>query len=632
MNNPSNANHASQPLKVVFVGHVDHGKSTLVGRLFHDTNSLPEGKFEAIQEMCKRRGMPFEWSFLMDALQAERDQCITIDTAQIWFSSAKRDYVIIDAPGHKEFLKNMVTGASGSDAAVLVIDADEGVQEQTKRHGLLLKLLGISQVVTVINKMDLVEHSRERFETVKADLIAYLEKLGVTPAFVIPASGKDGDNLASLSAKTDWYEGPTLLGALDEFSDPTRPTDLPLRIPIQDVYKFDQRRIIAGRIESGVLRAGDTVRFSPTGKTVRVASLESWNEAVAPVAAGAGTSVGFTLDEPIFVERGQVASHVERHPIETNQFTARLFWFGHTPLEVGRRYTLKINTGEYQVDVKEIKNIIDSNDLSSSSGDKVERNAVADVVLRSRGMMSIDRFSDNENSGRFVLIDDYTMIGGGNILEAEDLHATKEIKATNIYSVQHRVAIDVRNTANGHKSGILWLTGLSGSGKSTLAMELEHQLHRKGYQTYVLDGDNVRGGLNSDLGFSHEDRTENIRRIGEMAAIFADAGFIVITAFISPYRADRNLARAILPERFHEVFIKADLDTCESRDPKGLYKKARRGEISDFTGISAPYEEPQRPELVIDTNGQSVDESLMPLVGYVRRAFSLEQLKREEVA
>lgn len=612
-----------QPLKIVIVGHVDHGKSTLVGRLLHDTNSLPEGRMEAIKDVCAKRGMPFEWAFLLDALQAERDQGITIDTSRIWFSSKARDYVIIDAPGHREFIRNMVTGAAGSDAAVLVIDAEEGVRQQTRQHGLLLHLLGIRKVVAVINKMDLVDYRQARFAEIKAELGDYFVKLGIEASAVIPVSGREGVNIMESSGLTAWYQGPSVMAALDAFPDPIEPTDLPLRLPVQDVYKFDKRRIIAGRIESGMLRVGDVIRFSPSGKTVRVATLENWSEPAAAVAAVAGKSVGITLSEQIFVERGQVASHVERPPIEANEFKARLFWLGNNPLEAGNRYTMKLNASEYPVAVKAVERIIDADNLTAVDGSSVAKNGVAEVVLHSRGLMAVDLFQDNPRAGRFVLADGYNLAGGGIITEAKPLSHAKDIKSTNIFSVEHRMEPKERWVGNGHSSGIIWLTGLSGSGKSTLAMELERQLNRKGYNAYVLDGDNIRSGLNSDLGFSHKDRAENIRRIGAVAALFADAGFIAITAFISPYRADRQLARAMRPDAFHEVYVKADLNICEQRDPKGLYKKARAGQIADFTGISAPYEEPEDTALVLDTGRQTIDESLGMLLNYVQTNFAL---------
>ncbi|MFZ5835967.1 MAG: adenylyl-sulfate kinase [Pseudomonadota bacterium] len=619
-------------LRIVIVGHVDHGKSTLVGRLLHDTNSLPQGKVEEIRAMSDRRGMPFEYAFLMDALQAERDQGITIDTSQIWFNTEKRNYVIIDAPGHKEFLKNMITGAAQSDAALLIIDAVEGVREQSRRHGYLLHLLGIRQVAVAINKMDLVGYSQQRFEEVAQEFRSYLNDLGVVPTFILPVSAREGENLTRRSAAMDWYTGPAVVEALDCFVSEPLSSDLPLRLPVQDVYKFDERRIIAGRIESGRVTVGDEILFSPSNKTARVKSLEVWPDTLAsPSRALAGYSVGLTLDEQIFVERGDTISHVRNAPIETDVFRARLFWLGHDPLITGKSYKLKLNTSEVQVQVQKIESVIDTGDLSLSQPVSVERNQVAEVILRARRMLALDAFNDKPATGRFVLVDGYDIAGGG-IISMEGYADQRQLitqRATNIVRVEQGISDEERARMNGHRGGVIWFTGLSGAGKSTLSVELERRLFEKGYSVYVLDGDNIRFGLNANLGFSPEDRSENIRRVGEVAALFARAGMIALTAFISPYRSDRDRARAAAPGCFHEVYVKADVQTCESRDPKGLYKKARSGEIKEFTGVSAPYEEPAAAELVLDTAKHSIEECMAQLITYIEANFSLRAMSRK---
>lgn len=612
-------------LKIVIVGHVDHGKSTLVGRLFHDTGSLPDGKFEAIKAMCERRGMPFEWSFLMDALQAERDQGITIDTSQIWFKTEKRGYVIIDAPGHKEFLKNMVTGAAASDAAVLVIDAEEGLQEQSRRHGYLLHLLGVRQIVVVVNKMDLIGYDQARFEAIDREYRGYLESIGVEPTFVIPASAREGDHVAQAGDKLAWFDGPTLVEALDSFESVTKPVDQHLRFPVQDVYKFDQRRIVAGRIESGRLKVGDTLLFSPANKTAQVKSIETWPQTDTAIRteAAAGDSVGITLDEQLFIERGALASHEAQPPVETDVFRAQVFWLGRKPLEKGKRYKMKLNTDELPVEVQSVEHVIDTGDLSNKAADAVERNAVGEVILRTPHLVALDPHSDVPATGRFVLIDDYDIAGGG-IISMEgyaDQRQLVTVQATNVQRVAHAVATDDRAGRNGHFGGVLWFTGLSGAGKSTIALEVERQLFARGFQTYVLDGDNIRHGLNANLGFSPEDRAENIRRVGEVAALFSRAGMIAISAFISPYRSDRARARDAAGGAFHEIHIKASVAACEARDPKGLYRKARAGEIKEFTGISAPYEAPEAPELVIDTERYTVEDCVDQVLRYVEANF-----------
>ncbi len=613
-----------QQMRVVIVGHVDHGKSTLVGRLFHDTGQLPDGKLEAIEEMCQRRGMPFEWAFLMDSLKAERDQGITIDTSQIWFRHDAREYVLIDAPGHREFIRNMVTGASNADAAFLMIDADQGVRRQSRHHMYLLQLLGVREVAVAVNKMDLVDYDEERFRAIETEYRQYLEGIGITPRQIIPISAREGDNVASASTKMDWYEGPTVLETLPQFRHPVSAVDQPLRLPLQDVYKFDDRRILAGRIESGSLNVGDELVFSPSNRTARIESIESWNTDGPATAAHAGQSVGITLDEQIFVERGEIASHETDAPIESDVFHARLFWLADTPLEIGTACELKIGPKRVDAVVEQIERVIDIDALTDHDATRVARDEIADVVIRTSQLVGFDEHDNLPRTGRLIVADRHLTLGGGVVSLGiyPDQRQAITVRGTNLTEVDHRVDPERRVARNRHMPGVLWFTGLSGAGKSTLAMALEQRLFDKGYQVYVLDGDNVRTGLNANLGFSPEDRAENIRRVGEVAALLADAGLIVITAFISPYRADRERAREAAGDAFHEVFIDADVATCESRDPKGLYKRARAGDIKEFTGISAPYEAPASPDIGVDTSGRSVEECVDELVAYVTENFS----------
>jgi bifunctional enzyme CysN/CysC len=613
----------TEQLKIVIVGHVDHGKSTFVGRLFHDTGSLPEGKLEQLQKIAERRGVPFEWANLMDALQSERDQNITIDTAQIWFQTKKRQYVIIDAPGHKEFLKNMITGAANAEAALLLIDANEGIQEQSRRHGYLLNLLGIRQIAVLVNKMDLQGYSQARFEQIEKDYRAFLKTIGVEPKLFIPMAAKHGDNIAFLSKNMPWWTGPTVVAALDEFKVTDLPANQPLRMPIQDVYRFDERRILAGRVEAGAIKVGDKLLFSPGSKTSTVKSIERWN-APQSATAGAGESIGITLTEQIFVERGAVAALETAPPYELNRFKARLFWLGHKPFAKGRPYKLKLATQEVECEIESLEKIIDASTLETISRPSdqsfVGRHEVAELTLRTKRPVAFDMHSEIVPTGRFVIVDGFEVCGGGIVAEdnypkrtSDNLH-----KSDNIFWSRGKITARQRALRNTHAGCVLWLTGLSGSGKSTIANELERELFNLNKHAYVLDGDKIRHGLCSDLAFSPEDRKENIRRVGEVAKLFADSGTICITAFISPYRADRDLVRKILPaDQFIEIFVNAPLSVCEKRDPKGLYVKARANQIKEFTGISAPYEAPENAELELHTDKISVAESVHRILEYL---------------
>ncbi|MEY2486851.1 MAG: bifunctional enzyme CysN/CysC [Verrucomicrobiota bacterium] len=617
-------------LKVVFVGHVDHGKSTLIGRILHDTDSLPEGKIEMIREACAAENMEFEFAFLLDALLEEQQQNVTIDTTQIPFQTARRRYAIIDAPGHKEFLKNMITGASTADAAILVIAASEGVREQSRRHAYLLSLLGIKQLIVVVNKMDLAEFAEDRFREIKSEYRKFLIGLGLEARCFIPASAKTGDNIARRSSNLNWYHGPTVLEALDASEPRPSQAELPLRFCVQDVYRFDDRRIIAGRIETGTLKAGDELVFSPANKTSTVESIERWNSPADGAQAVAGDSIGITLVEQIFVERGYVASHQTDTPIETNRFHADVFWIARDPLRLGHLYNIRLATQDVKCQVVSIEEIMDSSTLEAKSGkhDRLERNEVGRLTIQTRAPLVLDNHERIAHLGRFVLVEDGEIQAGGTVFGGVYTDRTVA-KSKNIFWTEGKITSQQRAAQLGHRGAVVWFTGLSGAGKSTIAQALERELFSRGMHTYVLDGDNIRHGLNSNLGFSPEDRVENIRRVSEVAKLMADAGAVAITAFISPYRMDRRRAREIALEgkaEFIEVFVDAPLAVCEARDPKHLYKKARAGEIRDFTGIDAPYEPPEGPEIIVHTDRQTVDESIATILEQL-----LPRLKQEEV-
>lgn len=610
----------AESLKVVFVGHVDHGKSTLIGRILHDTESLPEGKIDQIKQACAAEGMEFEFAFVLDALLEEQEQNVTIDTTQIPFRTSRRRYAIIDAPGHKEFLKNMITGASNADAAVLVIAASEGVREQSRRHAYLLTLLGIKQVIVVVNKMDLVDFSEQRFQEIKTEYQKFLVDLDLTARCFVPASAKSGENVAHKSEALRWYHGPTVLEALDAAEPTASLVDLPLRFCVQDVYRFDERRIIAGRIETGTLRAGDELIFSPANKSSKVQTIERWNTEKNGVAI-AGDSIGITLTEQIFVERGYVASHQTETPIETNRFRADLFWIAREPLRVGAPYTVRLATQDVKCQVVSIEQVMDSStlEIKIDKYEQLDRNEVGRLTIQTRAPLVLDNHDRIANLGRFALVDDGEIRGGGTIFGG--IYTDRTVaKSKNISWTGGKITPGQRALQTGHRGAVVWFTGLSGAGKSTIAQALERELFSRAMNTYVLDGDNIRHGLNSNLGFSPEDRVENIRRVSEVAKLMADSGVVVITAFISPYLMDRRRAREIALEgnaEFVEVFVEAPLEVCEARDPKNLYKKARAGEIRDFTGIDAPYEPPEDPEIIVQTDRQTVDESVATILEHL---------------
>lgn len=621
-----NQHNSKEQLKIVIVGHVDHGKSTFIGRLFYETGSLPEEKYTMLKSIAERRGTPFEWANLMDALQCERDQNITVDTSQIWFKTEKRNYVIIDAPGHKEFIKNMVTGAANAEAALILIDALEGIQENSRRHGYLLNLLGIKQIAVLINKMDLVSYSESRFKEIESEYRQWLKTIGLEPKIFIPIVARDGDNISRLSQNIPWYKGKTVVEALDDFEISLTLDDKPLRFVVQDVYRFDERRIIAGRIESGVLKVGSRLMFYPGGKSSIVKTIERWN-ALSKDEAKSGECIGITLTEQIFVERGFVGSYEETAPYELDWIEARIFWMGKKPLQKGGRYKLKLTTQEVECEVEEISRVIDASTLEEIKKQEnigsVGRYEVGDVKIKTKRPIVFDTAESIITTGRFVIVDGYDVSGGGIVLPSDYPHRKSDldVKSKNIYWTKGKVTYEQRKRRNGHPGLIIWLTGLSGSGKSTIATELERELFNMGKQVYVLDGDNIRHGLCSDLAFTPADRKENIRRVGEVAKLFADAGLICITAFISPYRADREMVRKMIePGRFVEVYLDVPLEVCEKRDVKGLYAKARAKQIEEFTGISAPYEPPENPEIVLQTDKLSVSECVTKIIDYLHLA------------
>src|ERR1700751_1972399 len=593
-------------VRIVIVGHVDHGKSTLVGRLLHETGSLPEGKLEMLKAVSERRGMPFEWSFLLDALQTERDQGITIDTTQIRFRTNSRDIVLIDAPGHAEFLRNMITGASQADGAVLIIDALEGVRDQTRRHGYLLHLLGIKQVAVVVNKMDRVEFAATRFREISDEISAHLTGLGVTPSAVIPISARDGDGVTERTANIRWYRGPTVVEALDAL-EPARPLgQLALRLPVQAIYKFDDRRIVAGRIESGHLSAGDESVIMPAGKIAKIKSVESWPVTPLTGSHGAGRSVGITLDRELFLERGDVIAHAGATPRDTRRIRARIFWLHDKPLSKGDQILIRLGTRESRASVVAIEKAVDPGELSNEETKAIARNHVGEIDISLAQPIAADPYQENPRTGRLVIEVNGRIAGGGLVLSVD---AGQRAIPVDIVPVESALRPDERSARYRHNGAVVWLTGLPGAGKSTLARALERRLFSRGGSPILLDGDTLRAGLNGDLGFSAEDRAENIRRLAEMATHLAKNGHIAIVAAVSPSREDRAAARRIADRLFREVYVATPAEVCEQRDPKGHYAQARSGGLPSFTGITDDNQPPTGNELTNDTSNRSVSDA-----------------------
>lgn len=605
-------------LNIVTVGHVDHGKSTVIGRMLADAGALPQGKLEAIRENCRRNSKPFEYAFLLDALKNEQAQGITIDTARCFFKTERRDYIIIDAPGHIEFLKNMVTGASRAEAALMVIDAARGVEENTRRHGYFLSMLGIRQVAVLVNKMDLVGCDRTVFEAIREEFLAFLLSVGITPAAFIPVSGMAGDNIVTPSARMPWYSGPTMLAQMDAFTPLPAPEHQSFRMPVQGVYKFtennDARRIVAGTVESGRLRAGDEIVFYPSGKRTAVKSLEEFN-APAPGSFGPGKAAGFTMTEEIFVRRGEIACRRgETPPCVGVKLRANVFWLGREAFAPSRSYFFKCGTAHVPMRLEQITRVVNAASLDCAARSECGRNEVCECVLRLDAPVAFDLAGTIDATSRFVIVDGYEIAGGGIVTEALP---DEEYDGRNIRWSADAMSAAERQRLLGRKGLVVWMTGLSGSGKTTIAQEAERRLAAQHIPAYILDGDRLRRGLNADLGFTDDDRRENMRRVAQVANLMRDAGVVVITTLISPFAASRAAARDICGEDFIEVYVKAGVEACAGRDPKGLYEKAKAGQIANFTGISSPYEPPEKPELTLDTERLDEEACVNALLEYL---------------
>ena len=595
-------------LRFITCGSVDDGKSTLIGRLLYDSKMIFEDQLAQLEADSKKvgtQGQEIDFALLVDGLAAEREQGITIDVAYRFFATEKRKFIVADTPGHEQFTRNMVTGASTAELAVILIDARKGILTQTRRHSYLTHLLGIKNIVLAVNKMDLVEYSKDIFDQIVADYTAFAASIGVTDFTAIPISGFKGDNITMLSENTKWYSGPTLMQHLENVElDQSADQSLSFRMPVQWVNRPNlDFRGFSGKIASGIVKPGDEVRILPSGKTSHVDRIVTLGGDLDQ--AVAGQSITLTLRDEVDCSRGQIIT-AAKDPLEVaDQFEATVIWMDETDLVPGRAYYLKIGAQTVSATMAQPKYQINLNTMEHTATKTLELNAIGVATLTTDRAIPFAPYANNRELGGFILIDKMTnaTVGAGLInfalRRAQNIHW----QATDINRDHHA------NLKN-QKPAVLWMTGLSGSGKSTIANAVEKKLARMNRHTFLLDGDNVRHGLNKDLGFTDADRIENVRRVGEVAKLMTDAGLIVITAFISPFRSERDMVRNMMqPGEFIEVFVDTPLSVAEQRDVKGLYAKARAGDLKNFTGIDSPYEAPEVPEIRIDTTKMSIDEA-----------------------
>jgi bifunctional enzyme CysN/CysC len=606
-------------LRFITCGSVDDGKSTLIGRLLYDSKMIFEDQLAALESDSRKvgtQGQDIDFALLVDGLAAEREQGITIDVAYRFFNTEKRKFIVADCPGHEQYTRNMVTGASTADLAVILVDARKGVLVQTRRHSYLCHLIGIRNLVLAVNKMDLVDYDQATFDAIVADYGEFAKSIGIDTFTALPISGFKGDNITALSPSTPWYTGPSLIEHLETVEvNAARDAEKPFRLPVQWVNRPNlDFRGFAGLIATGSVKPGDAVRVLPSGKTstvTRIVTLDGdLDEAVA------GQSVTLCLAEEIDCSRGNVIAAADNPPETADQFEATLVWLNDLPLHVGRGYWLKLGSQTLSATVQQPKYAINVNSMEHLAVKTLELNAIGVAEITTDKPLVFEAYADNRALGGFILIDKLT----NATVAAGMLHFSLR-RAQNV----HWQAVDITREAHAslknQQPRVLWFTGLSGSGKSTIANAVEKRLNLMNRHTFLLDGDNVRHGLNKDLGFTEADRIENIRRVGEVAKLMADAGLIVLTAFISPFRAEREMVRAMLPEgEFVEIFVDTPLEVAEARDVKGLYKKARAGALKNFTGIDSPYEPPENPAIRVNTVEMTVDEAadhiikqLMPL-------------------
>jgi bifunctional enzyme CysN/CysC len=622
MNAPSDlktflaAQEKKTQLRFLTCGSVDDGKSTLIGRLLYDTKLLFEDHLAALEKDSKKFGTTgddIDFALLVDGLEAEREQGITIDVAYRFFATDRRKFIVADTPGHEQYTRNMATGASNSDLAVILVDARKGVLTQTRRHAYIASLLGIHHVVLAVNKIDLMEYAQDVFDGIVQEFAVFAQRLGFSDVTPIPISARYGDNVIAASSKTPWYKGPSLLAHLETVDVDTSVVDKPFRFPVQWVNRPDlDFRGFSGTIGSGRVKPGDAVAVAKSGRKSTVKRIVTMDGDLPEAVAGA--AVTLVLADEVDISRGDILCQPEHRPDVSEQFAAHLLWMAEDELLPGRQYLMKLGTATAPVQVTALKHKIDVNTLDQHAAKTLHLNEVGYANFATSQPIAFDAYSDNRDTGGFILIDRFNnaTVGAGMI----DFSLRR---ATNVHWQALDVDKRVRAGQKGQKPAVLWFTGLSGSGKSTIANLVEKALFAEGRHTYLLDGDNVRHGLNRDLGFTDADRVENIRRVGETAKLFVDAGLIVLVSFISPFRSERRMARDLVGEHeFIEVYVDTPLEVCMQRDPKGLYKKAQAGEIKNFTGIDSPYEAPEHPELRVDTTKDEPAELAAGIVSFLR--------------
>ncbi len=608
-------------LRFITCGSVDDGKSTLIGRLLYDAKMIFEDQLAALEADSRRvgtQGQEIDFALLVDGLAAEREQGITIDVAYRFFVTEKRKFIVADTPGHEQYTRNMVTGASTADLAVILVDARKGVLTQTRRHSYLAKLIGLRHIVLAVNKMDLVGYAQDVFDAIVSDYAAFARDIGIERFTAMPLSGFKGDNVTARSANMPWYQGPSLIEHLETVElAATAQAEAPFRLPVQWVNRPNlDFRGFAGLIASGTVRPGDRVRILPSGRVTDIARIVTMDGDLAE--AVAGQSVTLMLADEVDCARGDVIAAATAPPQASDQFAATMVWMADAPLLPNRAYLLKLGTQIVGASVKAPDHAIDINSLQRTPARTLELNDIGLVELYTDRPIVFEPYADNPTLGGFILIDRIT-----NATVAAGMIRNALRRAQNVHWQATDISREAHARQKGQQAKVLWFTGLSGSGKSTIANLVEQKLYAMGRHSFLLDGDNIRHGLNKDLGFSDADRVENIRRVGEVAKLMTDAGLIVLTAFISPFRAERDLVRAMLPPGdFVEIFVDTPLDIAEARDVKGLYRKARAGEIASFTGITSPYERPANPEFHIDTTLESAEDAANRIVEHIIGVWS----------